>query len=171
VALSDDEDVTSPDPAGRRVPVDDEVAKRLAGLVASLRTRYGDSVVTKESIDGVAVDTTHILPPAAGSCDAAWIEMGASELILVVGIAGRWEMNRDLEAVKRIEDTIDAVVHGRVIRLFGLGRSSVIVTLDHARTETSTRYDSIPIPLPGSRRFARRVVYAPYDPPKLPRSS
>jgi hypothetical protein len=132
VALSDDVDMTSPDPAGRRVPVDDEVAKRLAGLVASLRTRYGDSVVTKESI-GVKLEITRIVPPAAGSCDASWIEMGASELILVVGRAVRWEMNRDLEAVKRIEDSMDAVVQGRVVRLFGLRRLSVIVTLNVPR--------------------------------------
>ena len=72
--------------------------------------------------------------------------MGASELILVVGAAGRWEMNRDLEAVKRLEDGIDAVVQGRVVRLFGLRRLSVIVTLN----------------------FPRRLRYGPWDIPKSP---
>ena len=132
--------MTSSDPPGVRVPVDDEVAKRLSGLVAFLRTRYGDSVVTKESIS-VKLEITRIVPPSAGSCDASWIEMGDSELILVVGDAGRWELNRDLEAVKRIEDSIDAVVQGRVVRLFGLRRLSVIVTLNVPRRLRYTPWD------------------------------
>ena len=124
--------MTTSDPPGVRVPVDAEVAKRLSGLVASLRTRYGDSVVTKESI-GVKLEITRIVPPDAGACDASWIEMGASELILAVGNAGGWEMNRDLDAVKKIENSIDAVVEGRVVRLFGLRRLSVIVNLNVPR--------------------------------------
>jgi hypothetical protein len=158
--------VISPDPAGGSVPADDEVARKLAELVASLRNRYCDSVVTKESADGVAIETTRIVPPTAGSCHAAWIEMAASELILVVGVVGRWEMNRDLVAAERIEETIDAVVSGRVVRLFGWGRSTVIVTLADGRSETSTRYDGLPIPLPGWRRIARRLVYVPWEAPK-----
>ena len=161
-----DDGVTSSDPAGRRVPTDDEVAERLAILVTTLRSRYGDPSVTKEPLHGVAGVTTRVNPPSIGSCNATWIEMSDSELILNVGIVGRWEMNRDLVAVKQIEETIDAVVSGRVVRLFGWGRTTVIVTLADGRSETSTRYDGLPIPLPGWRRIARRLVYVPWEAPE-----
>ena len=161
-----DDDVTSSDPAGRRVPTDDAVAERLATLVTTLRSHYGVPAVTKEPLHGVAGVTTRLNPPSIGSCNATWIEMSDSELILNVGIVGRWEMNRDLVAVKQIEETVDAVVSGRVVRLFGWGRTTVIVTLADGRSETATRYDGLPIPLPGWRRMARRLVYVPWEAPE-----
>ena len=162
MAPSDDE-MTSSDSAGRRVPTDDEVAKRLATLVTKLESRYGDSAVTKRPLEGVAGVATRLTPPTPGSCDATWIEMSDSELILTVGIVGRWELRRNLDAVKQIEGTVDAVVAGRVVRLFRWGRSSVIVTFSDGLSETSTRYDGLPIPVPGWRRFARRLNYVPWE--------
>lgn len=167
MALSEDDEVAASDP-DRRVPVDDEVARRLTGLVATLRNRYGDSVVTKDSIDSLGLETTRLVPPVVGSCHASWIEIDSSQLILVVGVVGRWEMSRDQIAVKRIEDIIDAVIRGRVVRLFGFGRTTVIASLDDGRTEASTKYDWLPIPLPGWQRIARRLNYTPYDLPGNP---
>jgi hypothetical protein len=162
-----EDDVTSSDPPGRRrVPTDDEVAERLATLVTTLRSRYGDPAVTKEPLHGMTGVTTRLNPPSIGSCDATLIEMSDSELILNVGIVGRWEMNRDLVAVKQIEETIDAVVSGRVVRLFGWGRTTVIVTMADGRSETSTRYDGLPTPLPGWLRMARRLIYVPWEAPE-----
>lgn len=89
--------------------------------------------------------------------------MSDSELILTVGVIGRWELPRNLDAVKRIEDTVDAVVAGRVVQLFRWGRSSTVVTFSDGQSETSTWYRGLPIPLPGWRRFARRVNYLPWE--------
>jgi hypothetical protein len=74
------------------------------------------------------------------------------------------ELPRNLDAVKQIEDTVDAVVAGRVVQLFRWGRSSTVVTFSDGQGETSTWCRGLPIPLPGWQRFARRVIYLPWEP-------
>jgi hypothetical protein len=162
--VPNDDMETGPDSAGRCVPTDDEVATRLATLVARMQGCYGDSAVTREPLERIAGVRTRISPPNAASCHVTWIEMSDSELILTVAVMGRWELPRNLDGVKQIEDTVEAVAAGRVVQLFRWGRDSTVVTFSDGHSEISTWYRGLPIPLPGWQRFARRVNYLPWEP-------
>jgi hypothetical protein len=157
------DDVGRPDPTGRRVPTNDDVATRLEALVARMRDRYGDDVVTRRPLEEVAGVSTRLGPLGTGTCPVTWIEMSDSELILTVAVIGRWELPRNLDAVKQIEDTVDAVAAGRVVQRHRWGRHSTVVTFSDGRSEISTYYRGLGFSFREWRGDGGGVTYRPWD--------
>lgn len=131
-------------------PPEDELARRLAALVASVRARFGDAVVAE---DGAVVR----LRAPAGACAVSWVQL-RDEVVLQVGTGGRWELPRDAAV-------LEAVLAGHVTEVLGPGRAAVAVTLADGRVERTSVRDAprgclrLPRWRPGP---LRHVAYAPY---------
>jgi hypothetical protein len=148
-----------------RPPSDDAVAARLGLLAQAVTDELGDVVaIERESIPSASVEGTRLVPHREGACYVYWAELDSSELVLQVGDGGRWELNRDLKAVERIERIVQSVINGRVTEVFGPARSQVTVTLDDVTTEVSTGYRGLlgAIPMPSWKDRGRVVAYDPY---------
>jgi hypothetical protein len=123
--------------------------------------------VQRDRIGGTIIHTLDVDPvnPQARDIDV----VGEQFLIVQIGEeGGRFELDytsSDVDLAKRI---IDATVAGRVTETFGLGFTTVVVTLDDGSglTETGIGLPIFPVLWPTVRRRFRgpRVRYAPYDP-------
>jgi hypothetical protein len=120
----------------------DEVAQRLRQLGESLRSRLGDQVkLAQQRMPDSPVTVTRVDPRREGACPFAWIEMGDGELIVEAGSGGRWELDRDLDAVSFLEKVTEAIVSGRVVDEIKRGRARLTVTFDDGSTTRSTVTD------------------------------
>lgn len=138
-------------------PPDDELARRLAAAVASLRARLGDDAVAE---DGAVVR----LRAPAGACAVSWVQLRA-EVVLQVGTGGRWELPRDATSATFVEDVLAAVLAGHVTEVLGPGRSAVAVTLSDGRVERTSVRDRTRgrLRLPRWRSGPlRHIAYDPY---------
>jgi hypothetical protein len=91
--------------------------------------------------------------------------MGAELMVHAGHNGGRWELDRSEEDVAFIEQTVRAVLAGRVVEIFAPGRSHVVITLADGTVHRETGYDgclAALVPLPGWKRFGRRVEYRAY---------
>lgn len=139
-------------------PPEDELARRLAAVGASLRERFGDDVVAE---DGAVVR----LRAPAGACAVSWVQL-RGEVVLQVGTGGRWELPRDARSAGFVEDVVAAVLAGRVTEVLGPGRAAVAVTLADGRVERTSVRDHprgcvhLPRWRPGP---LRHIAYEPYE--------
>jgi hypothetical protein len=78
---------------------------------------------------------------------------------------GQWELDRDEAAVDFMEDLVRSVVAGRVVEVFGPGRSRVEVTLSDGSRAVETGGDGLRglLPSPGWKSRGHRIRYAPYS--------
>lgn len=133
-----------------------------------------------EELDGVAhVDRdeslewcsawTVIEPMRSGALGVVWTEWlsgeGEGALQIEAGHqGGRWELGADRADVDFIEEVTRAVIAGRVVEIFGPGRSRVEVTTSSGEIqhETGSMAPRGCLPVPGWVRRGRRVGYVPY---------
>ena len=145
---------------------DDAISVRLQTLAERLGARFGDLLeIRTQKADQFPITTVSVLPQNPKACSMSWIEMGQSELIIGVGRGGRWEERRDTEAVDFLENVVAAVTGGRVVEVFGPGRSQVTVMFSDGTSKRSSE-GSAPIgclPAPFWPRWGRKVTYSPYD--------
>ncbi len=92
------------------------------------------------------------------------MDFGESLQIEAGHVGGRWELDRTMEDVDFIEQVVRAVAAGRVVEVFGPGRSRVEVTFPDGTQAVETGGVSPRgcLPSPGWVRRGRRVNYAPY---------
>jgi hypothetical protein len=92
------------------------------------------------------------------------MDFGESLQIEAGHVGGRWELDRTMEDVDFIEQVVRAVAAGRVVEVFGPGRSRVEVTFPDGTQAVETGGVSPRgcRPSPGWVRRGRRVNYAPY---------
>jgi hypothetical protein len=145
---------------------EDAISARLHALAERLGARFGDLLeIRTEKLEKYPITTVSVLPQNPKACSMSWIEMGQSELIIGVGRGGRWEELRDIGAVDFLEQVVAAVTDGRVVEVFGPGRSRVTVTFADGTSKRSS-VGTAPtgcLPAPFWPRWGRKVTYSPYD--------
>jgi hypothetical protein len=149
------------------VPPPDEIEQRLAELETRLRDELADCAqIERSSFGDGRISMVSITPKSPSALGVSWMEM-QDEIILTAGHeGGRWELGRSQRDVDFIEDVVWSVVAGRASEVFAPMRSHVRVTLVDGRVEEETGYDgclTIVTPIPGWRRFGRKVQYSHYQ--------
>lgn len=137
----------------------------LAGLADEVLDRFGSSVTVRSEEVTDRISTTSIEPARPGALSVSWVLMGDQEIVLNAGrVGGHWEVLQEPQNLTFVRDLIFSVAAGRVMEIFGPGRSQVEVTLADAAVVTSTGYQGAvgSLPAPGWRRRGRRVTYQPW---------
>lgn len=145
----------------------DEVARRLVDLETRLRDELGSCAqVKRSSLSDGRISMVSMAPESPGALGVNWMEM-QGELILTAGHeGGRWELDWSQSAVEFVEEVVWSVVEGRAREVFAPMRSHVQVTLADGRVVATGGYDgcfTMVTPIPGWRRFGRKVQYSRYQ--------
>ena len=148
-------------------PTPDDVAQRLCELETRLRDELaGCAQVERSSLSGGRISMVSIAPENPQALAISWMEMH-QEVILSAGHrGGRWELGWSRGDVEFIENVVWSVVAGRVSEIFAPMRSHVEVTLGDGTVVAETGYDgclTMVTPIPGWRRFGRKVQYSRYQ--------
>lgn len=118
-------------------------------------------------VDNVGMGTLiGIAPCRAGTRSVSWADFGDEIVVQIGSFGGRWELGGGEEDLAFLEDLVRSVVAGRVVEVFGVSRSRVVVVLADGTEETETGYEG-PVgclPMPLWPRWSRRVHYLPYKP-------
>ena len=146
-----------------------DVQARLAAFTEELRIYLGDAAtVTRDGPTEDYTAQTTVTPHRAGALDVSWAEFGygdTGEVSLTAGHIGGWfEMDGTMVNADDVEDIVRAVVAGRVVEVFGPGRSRVEVVVSNGEVwrETGGVAPKGCLPIPGWVRRGRRVEYLPY---------
>jgi hypothetical protein len=159
-------------PAMMGCVVDDAVAARLSELEGSLRQELANhaSVTRRAVADGSGSDVD-LTPVDAAALRVGWTEFAGFEIVVGAGHGGRWELEWSVEDADLTEQIVRAVIAGRAREWSGFGRSRVEITYADGSITRSTVYDGCLaglVPVPGWRRFSRKVIYSSYLPPDRP---
>ncbi|GLY33876.1 hypothetical protein [Kineosporia sp. NBRC 101731] len=104
------------------------------------------------------------IPANPRSLAFSWI--WTDEVVFEAGReGGRWELEPTAADLEFLGDLVAAVVAGRVVETFAASRSTVAFALSSGGIVRETGYGGglvSLIPLPGWRRWGRRIQYEPY---------
>jgi hypothetical protein len=144
--------------------LDDQVSALLDRLAERLRDRTrGGATVQREDVPGTGV-AWHVWPDNPRSAAVGWLAWDDG-LLLYIGVGNaQWELEGTAEDVRFVEEVARAVVAGRAVEVAAPGRVRAEVTLADGRVERTTTINA-PfglLPLPGWRRWGRKVRYEPY---------
>jgi hypothetical protein len=149
------------------VPPPDEIEQRLAELETRLRDELADCAqIERSSFSDGRISMVSITPKSPSALAVSWIEMH-QEIILTAGHeGGRWELGWSQRDVDFVQDVVWSVVTGRAVEVFAPKRSHVKVTLASGKVVAETGWGgclTILAPIPGWRRFGRKVQYSRYQ--------
>jgi hypothetical protein len=137
--------------------------ERSRGLAAGLVVELSDAarVLIDEVSGGMSVD---VVPYRVGARSVSWVDFGDEIIVQVGEFGGRWELGGDEADLAFLEDLVRSVVAGRVVEVFGVRRSRVVVVLADGARQTETGYDGPAgcLPMPLWPRWSRKVQYLPY---------
>jgi hypothetical protein len=149
----------------RRV-VDDAIAARLEALEESLRRELaGRASVTRDAVDDGWGSSVSLVPVGSATLRVGWTGFPGYDIFVGAGRNGRWELDWSPDDADLTEQIVRAVVAGRVQETFGPGRACVEVAYSDSVKDRSTNYRGCLVwlvPLPGWRRFGRKITYSPY---------
>jgi len=145
----------------------DEIEQRLAELEMRVRDELADCAQIERSSFGEGrISMVSIRPLNPGALGVSWMEMH-QEIILTAGHeGGRWELGWSQRDMDLVQDVVWSVVAGRAREVFAPKRSHVQITLASGKVEGETGRDgclTMVAPIPGWRRFGRKVQYSPYQ--------
>jgi hypothetical protein len=137
--------------------------ERSRGLAAGLVVELSDAarVLIDEVSGGMSVD---VVPYRVGARSVSWVDFGDEIIVQVGEFGGRWELGGNEVDLAFLEDLVRSVVAGRVVEVFGVRRSRVVMVLADGTKETETGYDGPAgcLPMPLWPRWSRKVQYLPY---------
>lgn len=142
----------------------DGVDERLVRLAEQLRHTLGARAAVSVDDAGPYVAAWSLAPANPEALPVVWMDFGEELQVEAGHHGGRWELGRTMEDVEFVEHVVQSVVAGRVVEVFGPGRSRVEVTFaDGTKTvETGAVTAKGCLPIPGWVRRGRRVAYAAY---------
>jgi hypothetical protein len=144
-----------------KVP-DDDIARSLHQLADEYERRLGSTAsVERDDSYGQAV---RLHPARPGARSVGWVDFG-DELAAFVGEHGWWELERQPDDLDFIKLACDAVIAGKGYEVTAPARSLVALELadgQPARDVSSEGCLLQFVPLPGWKRWGRRVTYLPY---------
>jgi hypothetical protein len=147
---------------------DDEVTRRLAALEADLRKRLdGLATVERQAVPDGGMSTVSVTPANPSSLAVYWMESAGDLSVNAGTYGGWWELDRTVADAELLEGIVRGVVAGQVVETSAFARSQVAITLPDGQVRRGTGYHGcicLVTPLPGWRRWGRRVVYEPYGP-------
>ncbi|MDG4789206.1 hypothetical protein O7626_25295 [Micromonospora sp. WMMD1102] len=130
---------------------------RSRGLAVALAVELSDAawVLVDDAEGGFVVD---VVPRRVGARRVSWGDFGVGIVVQVGDFGGRWELGGDEEDVAYLEDIVRSVVAGRVVEIFGVRRSRVVVILADGTREVETGYEGPAgcLPMPLWPRWSRR---------------
>jgi hypothetical protein len=136
---------------------------RSRGLAAALGVELSDAarVLVGDLIGGMSVA---VMPYRVGARSVSWADFGDEIIVQVGEFGGRWELGGNEVDLAFLEDLVRSVVAGRVVEVFGVRRSRVVMVLADGTKETETGYDGPAgcLPMPLWPRWSRKVQYLPY---------
>jgi hypothetical protein len=141
-----------------------QVTARLRAIEDRVSALGSVVAVTHEPFDEFEGHVVSAVPANPRSLAFSWIWMG--DVVFQAGRhGGRWELEPTAADLQFLDDVVAAVVAGRVVETFGAKRSAVAFTLADGNVAREVGYEvglAALIPLPGWRRWGRRIQYEPY---------
>ncbi|MDG4763168.1 hypothetical protein O7632_03450 [Solwaraspora sp. WMMD406] len=126
--------VRAQDDGGVDAQSSDAIGSRALAVALAVELSDCARVLVDHAGTGTLID---IVPCRAGTRSVSWADFGDEVIVQVGTYGGRWELGGGEQDLAFLEDLVRSVVAGRVVEVFGVRRSRVVVVLTDGTKETS----------------------------------